>query len=233
MHAYRPHHLAREKEVSMRRLRPTDGTPVHKRAARYHDSKLVADGGPLHQQLHGEMAPLLATLIAKERAVDDARDAAVAAQALEDHHETNFENLIRDIDADLGKLDRVDATLNARATVFRDGFGKEIEPDGDAQVAITSDLRDRLAKFAGQGVVADHLTKFDVYVEALKNAVSATNAAEDLVDKVFAEENEARRAIREQLESAYGRLRAHYKATPAKAETFFLREGSRRAAKSE
>lgn len=217
----------------MRRLRPTDGTLTHKRAARYHDSKLVADGGALQQQLHSEIAPLMATLTAKERAVDDARDAAVAAQALEDHHETNLENLLRDIDADLGKLDRADAALNARATVFPDGFGKEIEPDGDAQVDVAKDVRIRLAKFATHTLIAEHLTKFDVIVNALKAAVTATNAAEDLVDKLFTEETDARRAIREQLESAYGRLRAHYKAHPAKAETFFLREGSRRSAKSE
>ena len=217
----------------MRRLRPSDGTPTHKRAARYHDSKLVADGGALHMQLHSEIAPLLATLIVKERAVDDARDAAVAAQALEDHHETNFENLLRDIDADLGKLDRTDSTLNARTTVFPNGYGKEIEPEGDAQVDAAKDLRVRLAKFAAHAVVADHLTKFDAHVDALKTAVAAVNAAEDVVDKLFAEETDTRRAIREQLESAHGRLRAHYKAAPAKAETFFLREGSRRPAKSE
>jgi len=40
-----------------------------------------------------------------------------------------------------------------------------------------------------------------------------------------------RRAIREQLESAHGRLRDLYKARPAVAEEFFLKEGSRRPAK--
>jgi hypothetical protein len=217
----------------MRRLRSSDGTPAHRRAARYHDSKLLADGGSLQQQLHTEIAPLLANLTSKERAVDDAQDAAVAAQALEDHHELNLENLLRDIDADLGKLDRADETLHARATVFPDGFGKEIEPDGDAQLEVAKSIRLRLAKFATNAVIAEHLTKFDAIVASLTSAVSATNAAEDLVDKLFAEEVDARRAIREQLESAYGRLRAHYKAHPAKSEAFFLREGSRRAAKSD
>lgn len=217
----------------MRRLRTSDGTPAHKRAARYHDSKLVADGGVLQMQLHTEITPLLANLVAKERAVDDARDAAVAAQALEDHHELNLENRLRDIDADLGKLDRTDATLEARATVFPEGFGKEIEPDGDAQLNVAKNVRIRLAKFSAHSVIAEHLTKFDAIVASLASAVSATNTAEDLVDKLFIEETDARRAIREQLESAYGRLRAHYKAQPAKAEAFFLREGSRRSAKSE
>jgi hypothetical protein len=44
------------------------------------------------------------------------------------------------------------------------------------------------------------------------------------VDSLFAEELEARREIREQLESAFGRLRDLYKARPAVVERFFLRE---------
>jgi hypothetical protein len=216
----------------MRRLRPTDGTPNHTRPARYHITSLAADGGEVHLQLRSEMAPLLTMLIAKGRAGDDARGAAIEAQALEDHHELNIENLIRDIDADLGKLDRSDATLNARSTVFPDGFGKEIEPDGEAQLAGLPPLRTRLAKFATHSVVAETLIKFDTMTTALKNAVDATNTAEDLVDTLFDEETDARRMIREQLEKAYGQLRAYYKATPGKAERFFLREGSRRTKKS-
>jgi hypothetical protein len=194
--------------------------------------KLAADGGAIHMQLHAEMAPLLALLTTKERTVEDARDAAVGAQALEDHHESKLENLIRDIDADLGKLDRTDATLNARTTVFPDGFGKEIEPDGDAQLDAVPDLRARLVKFNTHAVIVDHLTKFDAGVDALKNAVNATNAAEALVDTYFDEETDARQQIREQLEKAYGQWRAYYKASPARAEDFFLREGSRRSNKT-
>lgn len=216
----------------MRRLRTTDGDAPHKRASRYHITTLAADGGTLHTQLHAEMAPLHAALIAKERAVEDARDAAVAAQALEDHHEINFENLLRDIDADLGKLDRNDATLQARATVFPDGFGKEIEPEGDAQLDVVPNLRARIAKFSNHAPIADALAKFDTLVNALKNAVAATNAAEDNVDHLATQNDDARRAIREQLDKAYGQLRALYKSAPGKAEYFFLREGSRRPAKS-
>lgn len=216
----------------MRRLRPTDGTTSHKRAARYHLGKLAADGGDLHMQLHAEMTPLLNTLIIKERAVDDARDAAVAAQALEDHHESKLENLIRDIDADLGKLDRTDATLNARKTVFPDGFGQAIEPDGDAQVDAVPAFQINLEKFKTHPVVADHLSKLDAAVTALSNAVKATNAAEGLVDTYFDQETDMRQQIREQLEKAYGQLRAYYKASPGRAEDFFLREGSRRKPKT-
>ena len=216
----------------MRRLRPTDGTTSHKRASRYHLGKLAADGGGIQLQLHAEMAPLLANLIAKERAVDDARDAAVAAQALEDHCESKLENLIRDIDADLGKLDRTDPTLNARKTVFPDGFGHVIEPDGDAQVDAVPAFRANLDKFKTHAVVADHLSNLDAAVDALNNAVKATNAAEALVDTYFDQETDTRQQIREQLEKAYGQLRAYYKASPGRAEDFFLREGSRRGNKT-
>jgi hypothetical protein len=50
----------------------------------------------------------------------------------------------------------------------------------------------------------------------------------DTVTRLFEAEREARRAVREQLESANGRLRAFYKAKPALAETFFLRPGTRK-----
>jgi hypothetical protein len=54
-------------------------------------------------------------------------------------------------------------------------------------------------------------------------------AAESQVEALFAEELAARQAIREQFESAYGRLRDLYCCScPALAERFFLREGPRR-----
>lgn len=212
----------------MRRLRLTDGTSLHRRAAHYHATTLVVNGGDVHMQLHAEMAPRITHLKDKRREVDEARDASVANHAREDHQEIVFENLLRDIDADLGKLDRADPILNARATVFPHGYGAVIEPEGDAQLVGVPALRTRLEKFASYPVIGEHLIRFDATVAALEAAVDATNAGEALVDKLFAEELDARRAIREQLESAYGRLRAYYKATPAKAEKFFLREGARR-----
>ena len=213
----------------MRRLRLTDGTLQHKRGARYHIGTLAAHGGPLHQTLRTEMIPLLAALTAAERAVDDARDAVIDAQAIEDHSEVTLENVIRDLDADLGKLDREDSASNARATVFPDGYGKEIDPESDSQLALLPELRARIAKFANVPSIHNHLVKFDAAATAFANAVQATNDADKHVDTLFHVEVDARRAIREQLESAYGRLRTYYKAVPARAETFFLREGARRA----
>ena len=213
----------------MRRLRPTDGTPQHKKCARYHNGTLAANGGALHLTLRSEMLPLLAALTAAERAVEDAKDAVIDAQAFEDHNEIAIENIIRDIDADLGKLDRQDPSLNARATVFPDGYAKEIDPESDAQLALLTPLRARIAKFDNVPAIHDHLVKFDAATTAFANAIKATDNADTLVDTLFIVETDARRAIREQLESAYGRLRSFYKSHPPRAEAFLLREGSRRA----
>ena len=215
----------------MRRLRPTDGTPAHKRAGRYHCTKVKTGNTPLHAELHNEMDQALALLKSKARAHEDAEENAVAASATSDAAEITLENLIRDIDGDLGKLDREDPTLNARATVFPEGYGKEIDPEGESQLTTLGALRDRLAKFGGHPICAALLTKFDAARAAFKSAIEAEQAAEAAVDAAFQEELDARRIIREQLESAYGRLRDLYKARPAVAETFFLKEGRRRATK--
>lgn len=215
----------------MRRLRPTDGTPLHKRASRYHLAKLTTGGSPLHQELHAEMSAKYADLTAKARAVEDAEDEASAASALADHAEIKLENTIRDIDADLGKLDRQVPTLSAQITVFPHGYGEEIDPEGPAQLGRLPALRTRIAQFAAHGIVAEALARFDAAHEAFAEAIKAETKAEDLVEALFAEELEARRAIREQFESAYGRLRDHYKARPALAEEFFLKEGRRRTPK--
>ncbi|MDI1443713.1 hypothetical protein [Polyangium sp. 6x1] len=215
----------------MRRLRPTDGTPAHKRAGRYHCTTVKTGNTKLHADLHEEMALKLADLTTKARAHEDAEEDAVAASAASDAAEITLENVIRDMDGDLAKLDREDPTLNARATVFPDGYGKEIDPEGESQLTTLGALRDRLAKFGGHPICAAILTKFDAARAAFEQAIKAEQAAEDLADAAFRAEVDARRIVREQLESAYGRLRDLYKARPAVTETFFLKEGRRRALK--
>lgn len=56
--------------------------------------------------------------------------------------------------------------------------------------------------------------------------IDPETAAERVKD-LFAEELEAQRQIREQLESAYGRLRDLYKSRPGMAEHLFLRAAAR------
>lgn len=215
----------------MRRLRPTDGNPAHKRAGQYHCTMVKTGNTPLHTQLHDQMVAQLALLKAKTRAHEDAEEEAVAASATSDAAEIALENTIRDIDADLAKLDREDGSLNARATVFPEGYGKEIDPEGPSQLENLDALRDRLAKFDGHPIGTALLAKFEAARSTFEQAIEAEEASEDAVESAFREVLDARTAVREQLESAYGRLRDHYKARPALAETFFLKEGRRRASK--
>ena len=217
----------------MRRLRPTDGTPLHKRAARYHLAKLTTGGAPLHQTLHAEMTALYAALKVRARATEDAEDDAVEASAMADHAEIALENRIRDTHADLAKLDRQVPSLSAQASVFPAGFGPDIEPEGASQLQPLTSLRLRLAQFSAHGIVIEALARFDAAQAAFKAGLEAERKAAEVVAKLFAEELEARRRVREQLESAHGRLRDLYKARPALAEEFFLKEGKRRIAKKE
>jgi hypothetical protein len=55
--------------------------------------------------------------------------------------------------------------------------------------------------------------------------------AADKVETLFAEELEFRRALREQLASAHGRLRDLNRARPVLAERYFLRDGTARRAR--
>jgi len=213
----------------MRRLRSADGTAVHRRAARYHLAKCRAGQAPLFAALRAEMTGKYTDLKAKQRAVEDAEDDATDAIAEVDSAEVAFENLLRDIDADLAKLDRADPALNAQKTVFPEGYGKEIEPEGDVQLTVLPALRTRLAAFQGKPGIATALQSFDKAEATFRAALAAKQKATAKVEALFTEEQAARRAVREQLESAHGRLRDLFKARPALAEAFFLHETAPRS----
>jgi hypothetical protein len=216
----------------MQRLRESDGTPVHRRAARSHIRRCKKGTAPLHATLAVEMTAKLNALILQSRAVEDLEDEAVDADADMDAAELAFENVIRDLDADLAKVDRSDATLSAQVTTFPEGYGAVIDPEGAAQLAVLPTLKVRIKPFKDDPTIASALAKLDATTEIFKLTLKAVTAAEENVEVGFAIELSERAAIREQMESAYGRLRDLYKARPALAEAFFSKErGSRRAAK--
>lgn len=215
----------------MRRLRETDGSPVHRRTARYHVTKCTLVPVALHTALAAEMITELSKLIAKTRQSEDLDDALAGAGAMLDAAELGFENVIRELDGALEQLDRDNPSFGAQSATFPEGFGTVIEPDGEQQRAVMAPLKVRLEPFKSQPTIAPILAKLDAADATLAAAVTAATAAEKEYDTAFAEEIAARTAIRQQMESAYGRLRDYYKARPAMAELFFSKEGSRRSAK--
>jgi len=215
----------------MRRLRESDGTPVHLRYARYHASRCNT-GEATHMTLRAEMSPLFAALKSKEREREDAEDAAVETLVGVELNEERVENAIRDIDGAGSSADRASSGLNAQRTMFPEGFGAVIDPDGEAQIAALEPLRVRAQPFMGVPAIAAAFAALATAEAGLAAAIEADDAANATVERLFAEELQARRMIREQAESAYGRLRDHYKTRPALAEKFFLNvSGSRKAKK--
>ena len=217
----------------MRRLRPTDGTLVHRRAAVYHMARCKTGKDPLHATLHEEMRARAEALKAKAREVEDCDDTDVEATAEADAVEINLENVIRDCDSGLAKLDRADPTLNAQRTVFPEGYGQVIDPEGEAQLSVLPALKVRLGAFKAHPEIAELLVRLDAAEASLISALEAGEAADAKVDALFAEEQAARLAVRVQLESAHARLRDLYRSRPKLAEAFFLKEGGSRHAKKE
>jgi hypothetical protein len=83
----------------------------------------------LHTTLHHEMGALVEGLKTKVREAEDFDDTDVTATAAADAAEIALENVIRDSDAELAKLDRADPTLNSQRAVFPEGFGQVIDPE--------------------------------------------------------------------------------------------------------
>lgn len=217
----------------MRRLRETDGTPIHLRAARFHMAKCATDEA-IHTALRSEMSAHFNALRDKAREREDAETEAVEMMARAEIAEERVENAVRDIDGAAASADRASPGLNAQRTMFPDGFGAVIDPEGDAQIAALGPLRVRATPFMGVPAIAAAFGALETAEAGLRAAIEAEDEAEETVERLFAEELEARRAIRQQAEGAHGRLRDHYKTRPALAEKFFLNlGGAGRARKTE
>lgn len=215
----------------MFQLTEKDGTATYRRALRHHLSKCRAVKTPLHKQLFLEGTALYELLKEKARAHEDREDDSAGTDADADWSEIAFEDAVRDLDADLTKLDRSDPSLGARAAIFPEGFGAVIDPDNEAQLAVLPALHVRIKPFKGQPDLTKSLARLDDCEADFKQRIEDSKLAQDTEDKAAAEEIEVRRLIRAQFNSAHGRLRDFYKTQPKKADLFFLRTGSRRAKK--
>ena len=211
----------------MEKTRERDGTPAHLRHARFHMARCKR-GEAVHATLRAEMATCFNALKAKAREQEDAEDLAIDADAEVQAAEESVENCIRDLDGAAAAADRANPSLSVQKTIFPEGFRAVIDPDGYAQLAALEPLRVRVQPFQNVATVSAALTALNTAAAALKDALVAEEAAEEVAERLFAEELEARRAVRQQLESAHGRLRDHYKARPALAERYFFGKGSGR-----
>jgi hypothetical protein len=147
----------------------------------------------------------------------------VLASAAVDLAEIEVENVVRDLQGAVARVDRANPELGALEAVFPGGFGPVIDPEGAAQLEPVARLRVRLAPFAGRPEVVADRGRLDVAEERLRGLLATEEAATERVDVLDAEAALARRRLREQLESAYGRLRDYYRASPGHAERFFRR----------
>jgi hypothetical protein len=222
---------AAAEEVEMRNLRATDGSDKHRRAARYHMGACRQGSAPLLGQLRKEIGGHYDALKAKARAVEDAEDDLADAAAFADVAEIDLENTVRDLSSELEKLDRKNPELNAQAAVFPHGYGEVIDEEGQAQLEPLVGLHTRLARFESQPALAVVLAAQAAAEAAFRDALKVEATAADNVETLFAEELELRRALREQLASAHGRLRDLYRARPVLAERYFLRDGTARRAR--
>ncbi len=214
----------------MRRLRSSDGTPAHRRTARYHVSRCKLGTAPIHTTLTAEMSAKAAALVTKARAAEDTDDTVTETGAAVDAAEIAVENTIRELDGALVQVDRDNPQLGAQAATFPEGFGAVIDPEGGEQLKVLPALLVRVDPFKAEPTIAPVLAKLATATATFKTALTAAKTADEAYDAAFAEEVAARTAVREQLESAYGRLRDFYKARPALAEGFFLKDGGARSA---
>lgn len=210
----------------MRRLRKTDSAFVHRRAARYHivQCRLVSDAS--HTELADQMQPRYANLVARTRAVEEAFEGLTDATARADAAEIQLENIIRDTDGVLARLDRENPTLNARRTVFPEGFTPVIYPEKRAQLDTLPQLRSDLGRFAAYEAVVAQRAALDAAEARFRQALQVEEGAQEQVDLATIAEHAARRDVREQMQLSFGRLGTLYKAQPQRVDQFFVRQKS-------
>jgi hypothetical protein len=182
----------------------------------------------LHTQLAAEMGQRYGDLKTAARATEDAEDDWMGASARTDAAELELENSVRRLDTELVRADEHDATLNAQRTVFPKGFGPVIEPDGEEQLGTLPALYKRVEAFTMLPDVSKAVDAVEAAETAFRQRLGEEAVALEAVSRCFTAEQEARRHVREQLDSAYGRLRDLYKGRAPKVEQFFYKDNKRR-----
>ncbi|MFT3772121.1 MAG: hypothetical protein QM820_42490 [Minicystis sp.] len=208
----------------MIKLRPTEGTVPHRRGARYHIDVLTTGGAAIHAQLAAEMRLFYVDLKAKARATEDAEDDWLGASARTDAAELALKNAVRRLATEAKRADQGDASLNAGKTIFPQGFGTVVAPEGELLLKALPGVYVRVAAFVGNPDIAGAVSALELAQKDLEDRLKDDASALAACNTCFAEEQEARRRIREQLDSAHGRLRDFYKGRTHLAEDFFLRE---------
>ena len=116
----------------MKKLRERDGTARHIRHASYHISFCRhRQNDSFFLQLAQQMEEKRKALITASRAAEDEEDKVTALFADTNFAELALEDMVRDTEADLGKIDRQDPTLNVHEQVFAEGIGVIITPEGE------------------------------------------------------------------------------------------------------
>jgi hypothetical protein len=218
----------------MKRLNEEGSLEKHIRASRYHirlcrQRKAEA----LFVALATEAEAARSELIARARALEDQQRLLDDLGADFDYAELTAEDAVRDLDADLEKLDRQHPTLSARRRIFPDGYGAVIDIGGEAQLAALEATRLRLKALQEQPALSGSLSRLDAAISALKEISEQRRLQQQQLAERQIEERSARTALRQQLVDAHGRLRSYFKASPALADRFFLKSIARKTPKAE
>jgi hypothetical protein len=208
----------------MQRLNSDDSTEKYLRTIEYHLQicrrrkaeeifvQLMLEGTPLRDKLEAKVT----AMTAQSRVIDE-------LSADFDAQELLAEDIIRDLDSDLQKLDRQEPALNAQKKVFPGGFGVVISVEGESQIETLISTRQALRSFESKSLLADSLKRLDHITQEMTSTSKAREDQRKKLQSLAQDERDLKVEIAEHLISVHGRLRSYFKAKPALADRFFLR----------
>jgi hypothetical protein len=208
----------------MKQLQDNDGTDKHTRAIFYHTNRCQEGTDALFQTLLKEGQEKRATLKNAARLVEDKDEELSVLSSEVSATELEVERLVLDIASDLKKLDRKSPQLNAFKSVFSEKGGSDtiIRPEGESQLASLTSFMTRLNKFTDQPLIKETYAALEAGIKLFKEKLKSKRVEEERREQLFTEELLARKAIRQQLISAHGRLKDLFQADPDQAEAYFL-----------